>query len=85
MLPHTGCKTKALKSSLFPRTIPDWNILDLYIWNSCYTAFKKQKFIHEFRPVSNSVVNIHNTIAIKLLTIFRVGLSHINVHKYHKL
>ena len=44
------------------------------------------QFIDEFRPVPNSVFNIHNIIGIKLLTSLRLGLSHLNEHRFnHKV
>ena len=57
----------------------EWNSLDINIHISLYTTFKKH-VIHEFRPVSNSVFNVHNPIDIKLLTKLRPGLSHLNEH-----
>ena len=69
--------TEAFKSSFFPWTITEWNGLDLQIRNLSYLAFRKH-FIAEFRPVPNSVFNIHYPIGIKLLTRLQLGLSHLN-------
>ena len=76
------CRTEEFKSSYFPWAITEWNCLDLQIQNSSYTAFKKH-FTDEFRPVPNSVFNIHNPIGIKLLTRLRLGLSHLNEHGFN--
>ena len=75
------CRTEAFKSSFFFWTITKWNSLDLQIRNLSYKAFKKH-FIHEFRPVTNSVFDIHNPIGIKLLTRLRLGLN-INAEQKH--
>ena len=74
-------RTEAFKSSFFPWTITEWNSLDLQIQNLSYTAFRKH-FINEFRPIPNSVFNIHNPICIKLVTRLRLGLSHLNEHTF---
>ena len=76
------CRTEAFKSSFFPWTITEWNRLDLQIWDLFYTTFRKH-FIAKFRLLSNSVFNIHNPIDIKLLTTLRLGLSHLNEHRFN--
>ena len=75
------CRTEAFKSSFFPWTITAWNSLDLQIGNLSDTAFRKH-FMDEFRPVPHSVFNIHNPI-VKLLTRLRLGLSHLNEHRFN--
>ena len=75
-------RTEAFKSSFFPWNITAWNSLDLQIGNLSDTAFRKQHFMDEFRPVPHSVFNIHNPI-VKLLTRLRLGLSHLNEHKFN--
>ena len=67
----------------FPWTITKLNSLGLQIWNSSYKAFKKH-FIHDIRPVPNSVFNVHNPIGIGLLTRLRLGLSHLNKHRFNE-
>ena len=76
------CRTEAFKWSFFPWTITKWNSLDLQIRNLSYTVFRKH-FIDKFRPVPNSAFNIHNPIGIKLLTRLRLGLSHLNEHRFN--
>ena len=79
-------RTKAFKSSFFPWTITVWNSLDLQIRNSSYIAFKKH-FIGEFRPVPNSMFNIHNPVGINRYRashkIIRLGLSQLNEHRFN--
>ena len=76
------CRAEAFKSSFFPRTITQSNSLDLQIRNWSYAAFRKY-FFDEFRPTPNSVFNIHNPVGMKLLTRLRLGLSHLNEHRFN--
>ena len=76
------CRAEAFKSSFFPWSITEWNSLDLQIRNLSYTAFRKH-FIDVFRPIPNSVFNIHNPVGIKLLTRLRLGLNHLNEHRFN--
>ena len=64
-------RTESFQSSFLSWTITEWYSLVLQIRNSSYTVFQKH-FIHEFRPVFNSVFNIHNPIGIQLLTRLRL-------------
>ena len=75
-------RTEAFKSSFFPWTITEWNSLDFQIWNLSYTASRKH-FNDEFRPIPNSVFNICNPVHIKLLTRLRLGLNHLNEHRFN--
>ena len=77
MYHNRGCyiRTGAFKSSFFPRTIIEWNGLDLQIQNLFYPAFRKY-FIDKFRRVPNSMFNVDILIEIKLLTRLRLWLSH---------
>ena len=77
------CRTDAFKSSFFPWTITEWKSLDLQIRILSYTTFGKQHFIDKFRPVPNSVFNIHNPIGIKLFRRLRLGLSYLNKRRFN--
>ena len=82
MLLNVNVEQKHFKSSFFLWTITKWNSLDLQIGNLSYTAFRKQ-FIDQFRPASNSVLNTHNPIGIRLLARLRLGLSHLNEYRFN--
>ena len=56
--------------------------IDLQIRNLSYPTFRKH-FIDEFRPIANSVFNIHNPVGIKLLTRLKLGLTHLNEHRFN--
>ena len=62
------CRAEAFKSSFFPRTITESNSLDLQILWWIQT---------------NRLFNIHNPVGIKLLTRLRLGLSHLNEHRFN--
>ena len=52
--------------------------------NSEFILHILQKTLHdEFRPVPNSAFNIHNPVGIKFLTRLKLGLSHVNEHRFN--
>ena len=46
------------------------------------SAFKEH-LIKEIRPPPNSAFNIHNPIGLKYITRLRLGLSHLNEHRFN--
>ena len=81
-IPQFKVKHNFFKNSFFPSVVIEWNKLDLNIPNSeNLFIFKKKlsKFIH---PSGNSVFKCHNPKGIKLLTRQRLGLSHLQEHKF---
>lgn len=76
------CRVEVFKSYFFPWTITEWNSLDINIPNSSNTTFK-QHLTDEFRPIANSVFNIHNPLNIMLFTGLRIGLIHLNEFRYN--
>ena len=55
----------------------EWNKLDRDIRNSNSLNVFKLSLLKFFRPVANSVFDINNPFGLKLLTILRLGLSHL--------
>ena len=76
------CRTESSETSLFPWAIVEWNKLDSKIQNLSSSAFKGH-LIKVIRPPSNSVFNIDNLIGVKYITRLRIGLSHLNKHKFN--
>ena len=76
------CRTESFKSSFFRWTIVEWNKLDSKIQNLSSSAFKEH-LIKGIRPPSNSVLNIHNPVGLKYITRLRLGLSHLNEHRFN--
>ena len=77
------CRTEKFKNSFFPSTISEWNKLDVSIRN--YDSFDKFKgaLLKFIRPCYNSVFSIRDAKGLKLLTRLRLGLSHLNEHKFN--
>ena len=77
---HTG--HNYFKNSFYPSTLSEWNNLDCKIRNSGSLSIFKKNLLNFIRPSANSIFNIHNPYTIKLLTRFRLGLSHLRDHKF---
>ena len=70
------------KNSFFLSAIIEWNKLGCYISNAdSFDVFKK-RILSFFRPIPNSIYNIHNPLGIKYLTGLRIGFSHLKEHKF---
>ena len=75
-------RTNIFKYSFFPYSIMECNKLSSSIRNSTYPVFQDH-LLNIIRPVSNPVYNIQNYIGLKLLTRLRLGLSHLNEHRFN--
>ena len=71
------------KYSFFPYTILEWNKLDRNIQQSNTIMSIRNSLLkigwHTLKPVYNN----YNPTVLKLLTRLRVGLSHLNEHKFN--
>ena len=71
-----------MRNSLFPSIVIEWNKIDNDLGKSeSVSAFKNEILIF-VRSSPNSTFNVHNPHGIKLLTILRVGLSHLHELKF---
>ena len=75
-------RTETFKFSFFPWSIVEWNKLDLKIRNSSYLVFRNY-LLKRISPLVAPVNNIHNPLGLKLLTRLRLGLSHLNEHRFN--
>ena len=75
-------RTDTFKHSFFPWTIVEWKKLDLKCCKCAYNVFRNQ-MIESIRPLSNRIYNIHDPLGIHLLTRLRLGLSHLNKHRFN--
>ena len=73
----------------FRSTVIEWNNLDKSIRGSeSFTLFKerhsffKKSILQPIWPTPNRTFNWHNPTGIKLITRFRLGLSHLRDHKF---
>ena len=60
-----------------------WNKLDLKIRQSKTLLTFRNALIKIRRPIPKPVYNVHNPVGLKLLTRLRLGLSHLNQHKFN--
>ena len=76
------CRTNAFKYSFFPCTIREWNKLDLQLRNA--KSFKKFRntLFKLGRPIPDLIYGIHHLFGLKLVIGLRLGLSHLNEHRF---
>ena len=77
-----NCRTGCFKYSFFPSTFNDWFRLDINIRNSQLISLFKSRLLSFIRPNQSNIYNIFDPIGLKLLTRLRLGLSHLNEHKF---
>ena len=65
--------------------ISEWNSLDINIRSSSSINVFKKELLEFIRPVPNSTYNINDTKGLKLLTILRLGLSHLGDYKFRHI
>ena len=78
------CRTEIFKNSFFPSVIDEWNKLkpEIRTVNSFLKFRKLILNLDNGRPLFNPIYNIFNPIGLKYLTRLRLGLSHLNEHKF---
>ena len=76
------CRTDQFKYSIFPYSIIEWNKLDINLRNAKSFLIFRNSLLKIGRPMQNSIYNIHDPVGIKYLTRLRLGLSHLNEHKF---
>ena len=65
----------------FSSTI-EWNKLSREVRNSENIRIFEKRLLELIRPSPNNIFDIYNPYGIKLLTRLRLGLSHLNEHKF---
>mgnify|MGYP001793799177 FL=1 len=85
MLKTYHSRTDFFKNSFFPYSITEWNKLDSSIRNiDTLAAFKSAVLnLNGGHIYPKSIFNIHNPFGIKILTRLRLGLSHLNEHRFN--
>ena len=81
-IPQIFCRTDSFKNSFFPYCIDEWCNLDVEIKQSVFLVSFKRSILNFIRPNHNSIFDISDNEGIKLLTRLRLGLSHLNKHKF---
>ena len=77
------CRTDIFKNFFFPYTIIEWNKLDLDVLKSKSYAIFWNTLLKLGRPNQCAIYNINNPVGLKLLTHLRLGLSHLNEHRFN--
>ena len=83
-IPHYYCRADAFYNSFFPNVINEWKKLDDKIKGATSFSLFKASLLKMGRPHANSRYRIHNPVGIRLLTRLRLGLSHLNGHKFRQ-
>ena len=81
--PTCHCRTDSFNNSFFPWNICEWNKLDLGIQKSTYSVFRQYLF-KVIRPQPYATFNVCNFAGLRLLTRLRLGLSHLNEHRFNQ-
>ena len=76
------CRTNAFKYFFFPSATREWNKLDLQLRNEKYFKKFRNTLLKFGRPTPDLIYGIHHPLGLKLLTRLRLGLSHLNEHKF---
>ena len=77
------CRTDIFKNSFFPYTIIEWNKLDLDVCKSKSYADFQNTLLKLCRPNQHAIYSINNLVGLKLLTHLRLGLSHLDGHRFN--
>ena len=75
-------RNNIFKYSFFPYSIMEWNKLSSSTRNSTYPVFRNH-LLKIIWLVSNPVYNIQSYISLKPLTRLKLGLSHLNEHRFN--
>ena len=82
-LPDFKVRTELFRNLFFLYTVNEWNNLDNIIkLSESYLMFRK-RMLNLIRPKCNETYRIHNPTGLKLLTRLKLGLSHLNDHKFN--
>ena len=76
------CRTDLFKYSFFPYMMVEWNKLDINLRNAKSFLIFRNSLLKLGRPIQNPIYNINDPVRIKYLTRLRLGLSHLNDHKF---
>ena len=76
------CRRDSFKNSFFQWTIRECNKLDLDICKSTSSVFRSH-LLKVIRPRPSATFNVCNFAGLCLLTRLRLGLSHLNEHRFN--
>ena len=76
-IPLFKVKHNFFQNSFFPSAVIEWNKLDLNIRNSESLNIFKKTILNFIRPSESTIFNCHNPKGVKLLTMLKLGLTHL--------
>ena len=77
------CRTDLFKYSFFHIcAIVECNKLDITLRDAQLLLIFKNSLLKIGRPIQNSIFKIHDLLGIKFLRRLRLGLSHLNEHRF---
>ena len=79
---HLQLPNRLFQVLFFPSTLNDWFNLDLNIRNSDSNSIFKSKLLSFIRQVQTNIYNIFDPKGLTFLTRLRLGLSHLNEHRF---
>ena len=79
------CRTDLFKYSFFLYVTVEWNKLDINLRIGKSFLIFRNSLLKIGRPMQNPICNMHDPMGIKYLTRLRLGLSHLNDHKFPRL
>ena len=82
-IPTFHCRTDCFQYSFFSSTLNDWFSLDINIRNSESISLFKNRVLSFIRPVQINIYDIFDPQGLKFATRSRVGLNHLNAHRFH--
>ena len=68
--------------SFFRYSIIEWNKLDINLRNAKPFLIFRYSLLKIGRPMQNSIYNTHDPVGKKYFTRLRLGLNHLNDHKF---
>ena len=81
-IPIFNDRTNCFNYSFFPSTLNNWFNLDLNIRNSESISIFKNRLLAFISPVQPNIYNIFDPKGLIFLTRLRLGLSHLNEHRF---
>ena len=81
-IPTFNIRTNCFKYSFFPSSLNNWFNLDINIRNSESMSVFKNKLLSFIHPVQTKIYNIFDTRDLTFLTHLRLGLSHLQEHRF---
>ena len=82
-IPNVFCRTVFFRNSFLPSVIDEWNKLNPDITNIKSSITFRNSLLKSIKPLPNNVFDACDPHGLKLLTRFRVGLSHLREHRFN--